>query len=606
MSRIAGYAGQVFAQDNLYQMLRTMDHHANTVYGHFADDLTGLSHFTISSKAQSHGQPITDDSGRYVIVMCGEIYNFRALNAQFQLPVKTGTAAECLLELFVKDGISSLSHIRGVYAAAIWDKLGRKLWVFRDRAGVMPMYYAFDEGQLVFASEFRAIRSLVVEPQIDKRAVHNFLLLGFLPSGQTLVQGIHKLPPGHCLEYFQGKIQVKPYWKPDIFAEADPHDMNMDIAVVKLEKILQQVMARYVDRKSPVQVYLSGSVESAMLVAAMQKYLRRPVHTVSAGTGTKEEFMRSDAGKAVSGMDIRHVHLQLSTAQSGEWQQAMCKVYDEPLADPRAMHSVAVASALRERGGTILTAEGGNELFHGYGRYFWPERIRAWSGYWKVMYPLLSWLPWDALHRVNRLMQYPARDNLLVHTFSAEQGFFSAEELRNWGFEQGQDEVLPVISVDLMMKRRSANDLQAFWDFKYYLPDDLLYRLDRTAHYYDLNIRYPLLDHTLVEFVLNLSEKLKHHKRKQKLLLQQMQLHYNPALKTRHWAEPPRLIPFGVLEEFMHKNSTGELISAVQPHVPGNMLPALEKMVRETSRGSLLHRQRLYTLYCLNEYLKSL
>lgn len=582
-----------------------MDSQGQSVYGHFADDLTGLAHFALNSSGNTIGQPITDDSGRFVMVFCGEIYNFEALRNQFPFNLRTGAAGELLLEIFVREGISGLSHIHGAFACAIWDKLGRRLWVFRDRAGIKPLYYGFDEGQLVFASELRAVKSLVLEPKINRQAVYQYFMLGFIPAPLSIAEGIMKLPAGHYMEYFNHTLKIRPYWNPDVFAEADPHEMNMDIAAVKLEKILQNTVKSYTTRKLPQHLYLSESVESAILVLAAKKQNNRQTQTVSVSLQNDQSGYKEHINQLAKTIGTIHRHEEIKQDDLTDLLNSIDKIYDEPLADPLVLQTTAVTKLLSGKYGSILTAEGGNELFHGYGRYIWPERIKNFSNYWKLFYPLIGWLKNNRVERLNQLFQYRKTDDLLLHTFSNEQGQFNFQQMDRFAFADFNPKLLPVLSTSLLSKRRSENEFQAFWDLKYYMPDSMMMKLDRAAHNHDINVSFPLLDHTLVEFVLNLSAGLKHHGRKSKLLLKQVLFQHLPE---KHFSKIPksaRLLPFETLDIHLETTKPEDFVSALSEFISDKMFEEVKVMITEHKKGLTIHKQRLYSLYRLNAYLQN-
>lgn len=582
-----------------------MDSNGQSVYGHFADDLTGLAHFALTNSGNTIGQPITDDSGRYVMVFSGEIYNFKALQIQFPLNLRTGSAAELLLEIFVRDGVSGLSHVHGAFAFAIWDKLGRRLWVFRDRTGIKPLYYGFDEGQLVFASELRAVKNLVLEPKVNKQALYQYLLMGFVPAPLSIADGIYKLPAGHYLEYHKHTIKTGAYWKADLFAEADPHEINMDIAAVKLEKILQSTVNKYTDRKKPFKIYLTHSIESALLAHAAKKQNSRQVDTISVSTGSEASPYAQYLKSLAEAIGTNHTHLQLNPEELSEMLEQIDNVYDEPLADPSIVHTMAVTKMLAQKYGNILSAEGGNELFHGYGRYFWPERIKTFSGYWKAIYPLIGWLKLPRVEFFNQMLQYRKTDDLLLHTFSNEQGLFNFQQLEKFGLSDFDKAQLPGLSKSLLSKKRSENEFQAFWDLKYYLPDHMLMKLDRAAFYHDININFPLLDHILTEFVLNLSAGLKHHGSRNKLLLRQVVFQHIPE---KHFKKSPafeRLMPYKVMDHHLQTVKPEDFVRELSAYLPAAAMQEIKGMIEENLKGNAIHKQRLYSLYRLNNYLKS-
>lgn len=462
------------------------------------------------------------------MVYNGEVYNFRELAKKYDIQPQTTGDSEIILECFAKVGISCVQDFNGMFAIAIWDTLDKKLYLIRDRLGIKPIYYYIDDSQFIFASELKSIYSLPVSKEINPAAISDFLYLGYIPGEATIYKHAHKIKAGYYGIYHQGKLKTHPYWQPE---EKISSSLLSDEAVAKkqLKELLETSVQYCMISDVPVGIFLSGGTDSSVVAAIAQKSSSVPVKTFSIGFSEKKyneaEFARSVANYIKSD----HQEFMVTEAHALELVDKLTGIYDEPYADASAIPTLMVSELARKQVTVALSGDGGDELFMGYGFYYWARRLQN---------PMLKALRWPiakALHtfggnrykRGSKLFEYPSEARRKSHIFSQEQYYFTEKEIK-------QLLVSPqAISLDeelsTMSRKLSVTEEQSIFDLKNYLPEELLVKTDRASMCHSLEVRVPLLDHRLVEFALNLSPDLKLQGNTGKYLLKQALYDYVPA-----------------------------------------------------------------------------
>lgn len=462
------------------------------------------------------------------MVYNGEVYNFRELIEKYKITPRTTGDSEIILECFAKAGINAVQDFNGMFAIAIWDTVDEKLWLIRDRLGIKPIYYYEDKEQLIFASELKSIYSLPVSKEINRAAISDFLYLGYIPGEETIYSNAHKIRPGYYGVYNKGKLETHPYWRPE---EKIGGTLLTDEPEAKkqLKSLLESSVEYCMISDVPVGIFLSGGTDSSVVAAIAQSVSSIPVKTFSIGFSEKK-YNESEFAKSVAGyIKSDHQEFMVTEQHALDLVDKLTGIYDEPYADSSAIPTLMVSELARKQVTVALSGDGGDELFMGYGFYYWARRLQN---------PLLKALRWPlakALHtfgdnrykRGSKLFEYPSEARRKSHIFSQEQYFFTEKEI-------GQLLVSPTgISLDedlLSVPRElSVTEQQTLFDLKNYLPEELLVKTDRASMCHSLEVRVPLLDHRLVEFALNLSPELKLRGNTGKYLLKQALYDYIPA-----------------------------------------------------------------------------
>lgn len=452
-------------------------------------------------------QPMISADGRYVIVFNGEIYNFRALRAHPDLAHvqwRTQGDTEVVLAAYAAWGKDCVVQFEGMFAFAIWDRELRELYAARDRLGVKPFYYSLRRDRLVFGSRPRAVRMADAAgvPSIDREAVCAYLDLGFFPAPSTALSNVRKLPPATRMVWRDGAVVHERYWSP---SDASMHRCGepVGLGLDALEQLVMNAVESRLVADVPVGAFLSGGIDSSVVVAAMARLRGGDVETYTIGFKDSESD-ESERAKAVARrLGVRNTCEIFSPADLLRLFPLFLKAFDEPFFDSSAFPVMAVSRLARRSVTVALSGDGGDELFGGYTYYQWMR----WFG------------------AVDRLGRWPRRT--LSHAltrFGGARGKMAggaiecSDPIARYAYLRGIRKDVPDVVDDEVRRsavggpdwirsaaasiRRDPRDL-GFWaevDKLLILPDDYLQKVDVASMAFSLEVREPLLSTALVEW----------------------------------------------------------------------------------------------------------
>ncbi len=523
MCGIAGFISNRDLHTNaelLHTMLERLRHRGPDAAGTYSDGNLMLGHrrLSIMDLSSAADQPMTSADGRFVIVFNGELYNYRELASRYGLKLRTTSDTEVLLELFARKQLSILPELNGMFAAAIWDTSEKKLYLFRDRIGKKPLYYMLtDEEEIFFASELKALRLVIPDETLNHQSVYNFLHLGYIPAPDTIYQHVYKLGSGQYAILDSSGFQVRCWY--------DPADSFTGKRVASEKESFQKLEALVTDSVSlrlmsdvPFGSFLSGGVDSSLVTAVAVEHYGQQFNTFSIGFENKKHDESLHAKDIAGFLKTNHTEFVISEKEARDHIELVMDHFDEPFSDSSALPVYLVSGLAGKQASMILSGDGGDELFMGYGAYTWAKRLEnpviRLAG--PAISPILNTFGADRMKRAAPL--FNPDHNRQSHIFSQEQYLFSQKELRY--LLKGQNINFPALKFP-ERARLSEREKQAYFDLKLYLPDDLLVKVDRMSMMNSLEVRCPLLDYRIVEFALNLPEKLKVGKGESKYLLKQ-------------------------------------------------------------------------------------
>lgn len=547
MCGITGYYAPEasYNRETLAAMTAALAHRGPDADGFFFDEQrkVGLGHrrLSIIDLSEAANQPMFSHNGRFAYVYNGEVYNYRDLSRQYAgiLPaLRTHSDTELILELFAALGEASLELLNGMFAFALYDTQQGQLTLVRDRIGIKPLYYYFDGKNLAFASEIKGLLGLPgINREVDHQALYDYLHLGYIPSDRSAFLHIRKLPQGHLLRFDGKQLQILPYWRPEQQIEATVL-RDEQAALAELERLMLSSVEYQMISDVPIGVFLSGGVDSSLITALACRVSPEKINTFSIGFQDKT-YDESGFARSVSKyLGTQHHELIVTERDALDLVDDLISVYDEPFADSSTLPTMLVSRMARQEVKVTLSGDGGDELFYGYGMYNWARRLNVpWvKRLRKPIAAALSLMP-ERLQRAALVLDYPGEEALVSHIFSQEQYFFSEKALSKLMVSP------PAGGADINRQFRlpEARQLdpvekQAFFDLKYYLPDDLLVKVDRASMFYSLETRVPFLDHRVVNFALNLDMGLKKHKSADKYLLKALLYRYVPP----HYFDRPK------------------------------------------------------------------
>lgn len=536
MCGISGFysLNQNFSREDLMRMSEQQKHRGPDADGIFIDDVCGLAHrrLSIIDLSEAANQPMTFN--RYVMVYNGEVYNYREIARNFEKPLHTQSDSEVILRLFAQKNVEAVYQFNGMFAIAIYDRAEQALYLLRDRIGIKPLYYFWNGEQFAFASELKALQALPqLNLKVNRKAISDFLHLGYIPSNQSIYQNVYKLPAGAWLKLKGEDLIEKKYWNlPEKVYDTDTQSklrmLNQEEEAKKqLRKLLESSINYRLISDVPLGVFLSGGIDSSTVTALAVQQSSQTVRTFSIGFEESKFNEAAYAKQVAQHLGTQHEELILSVERAKELIPKLLDIYDEPFADSSAVPTLLVSEMAKRQVSVALGGDGGDELFLGYGMYQWAERLQ--KPLWKSMRPALrggfGLIKNARYQKAQQMLDYPDARNPFSHIFSQEQFFFSKRELRLLlkEAEDPQQYLHPDIEREL-----SPMEKQAFFDLGAYLPDDLLTKVDRASMQHSLEARVPLLDHRIVEFALNLNPKLKYRKGESKYLLKQILYEFVP------------------------------------------------------------------------------
>jgi len=485
----------------------------------------GLGHRRLSIIDLASGaQPMMSDDGKVVVTYNGEIYNFMALRDELQqlgYQFRTHCDTEVIVYAWKAWGPRCVERFRGMFAFAIWDESNETLFLARDRLGIKPLYFTrLKNGWFAFASELKALQCHPeLSRDIDPKALEEYFAYGYIPDPKTIYKEVHKLAPGHRLLVRQNKqIQPEIYWD----VEFKP-DNNIDEEAAKqtlVEHLREAVDVRMIS-EVPLGAFLSGGVDSSAVVAMMARLKDEPVNACSISFGdpafNEVDFAREVAQRYQTKHRIKEVD-----PDDFSLVDKLAGLYDEPYADSSALPTYRVCELAREEVTVALSGDGGDENLAGYRRYRWQfyeEKMRGFLpsairrplfGTLGRLYPKLDWAPkilrakstFESLGRDSlegyfhsvSVMGDSLRGHLYSNKFKRElQGYHAVEVLRGHG-QKAPDHPLSKVQ---------------YLDLKTYLPGDILTKVDRASMAHSLEVRVPILDHHMVEWIATLPPGLK-------------------------------------------------------------------------------------------------
>ncbi len=557
MCGIAGFYSPKasYSEVDLKKMTDAISHRGPDADGYFMDDVVGLGHrrLSIIDLSDRANQPMISANDRYVIVYNGEVYNFSEISAKLQKDAgksafpkfKTSSDTEVLLESFSVRGVEFVNELNGMFAIAIYDKIEKSLYLFRDRMGIKPLYYYYDGENFAFASELKAITQLNNEYRLNHQALVSYLHVGYIPAPDSIYHNVKKLNSGTWMKISSEGIESRRYWNLRNKI-SDDVIKNKQQAMIRLSDLLISSVQYQLKSDVPFGVFLSGGIDSSLVTAQAVLLSSVKVNTFSIGFEENSHNESEYAEAVAKHLGTDHHEFMVSYNDAINLIESIITTYDEPFADSSAIPTMLVSKLARQYVKVTLSGEGGDELFMGYGAYKWANRLNNPFLHLakQPISQVLNQMP-SRFQRIAKMLEYNSESHIYGHIFSQEQYMFTEKELNNLftsQFKQQLDEYripsdisrLPGLQFPRFNPGSTSGrllnkmELQAMFDLEYYLQDDLLTKVDRASMRYSLETRVPYLDHRLVEFALNVSPDLKIKGGISKYILKQVLYQYIP------------------------------------------------------------------------------
>ena len=374
---MCGIAGQVrfdggrIAPELLQRMCAAIEHRGPDARGEFIADgvALGIQRLRVID-LETGDQPISNEDGTVVVVLNGEIYNYRELRDELESRghrFATNGDTETIVHLYEEHGKDCVRHLHGMFAFALWDARRRQLLIGRDRVGKKPLYYALDGGRLSFASELQALlEDETVSREVDLAAVDSYLAYGYVPAPATAFRAVGKLPPAHTLVWRDGRVDLDRYWSLDYGAKLA--GLSEDEACERIRSAVRAATRRRMVADVPLGAFLSGGIDSSTVVAAMAEASSSPVKTFSIGFDRQPFDELAHARRIAELFETEHHEFVVRPA-AVEVLPRIVRHHGEPFADSSAIPSYYLAEMTRRHVTVALNGDGGDEAFGGYSRY---------------------------------------------------------------------------------------------------------------------------------------------------------------------------------------------------------------------------------------------
>lgn len=533
---IVNFDGRPVQAPALRAMVDSLAHRGPDDYGvwlqrgpvHIGLGHTRLKIIDLSDAAK---QPMASDDGLTVIVFNGEIYNYRALRQQLQSQgcrFRTASDTEVILRLYEAEGERCVEKLDGMFAFAIWDGRRQQLFIARDRVGKKPLFYRSTRGSFIFGSEAKAVLSAQdAPPEVNTEVLPAFFLYGYAPTPQTFYRGIQKLPPGHTLSVLaDGSTRLSAYWDLPVAASGRELKAPESAAIERVRALTTDAVRKRLIADVPLGAFLSGGIDSSIIVGLMSRLTREPVRTFSIGFTGDARFNETSYARMVAA-HFGTTHTEFVVEPSAiEWIDRLVWHHDGPFADSSAIPTYLLSRLTRQHVTVALNGDGGDEVFAGYLRFYAavlcervPKSVRSGMRW-------LAGLPqWGGHRSLFRRMQKFAGSAALPfeERFSRWISVFY-EDLPDLFQDSKGAALIPQALTNLngcLTRAAASSDLTKllYLNLKTYLLDDLLVKMDRCSMAHGLETRSPFLDQALMEYVFSLPDSSKLRWGKTKVIL---------------------------------------------------------------------------------------
>ena len=561
-------------------------------------------------------QPMSNEDQSIWVVFNGEIYNFPALRRRLEgggHKFRSQSDTETIVHLYEDEGVDCFRHLNGMFGIAIWDSNRRRLVIGRDRLGQKPLVYRLESGRLLFASELKSLLEVPGVPRdVDAGALDQYLTYQYVPHPRTIFRGIRKLPPAHFGIYEDGKFTVQRYWDIDLNQQTD---MEFAEAGQCLSELLDSSVRMRMRSDVPLGAFLSGGVDSSLIVALMQRAADRPIETFSIGFPVAEYDETHFARRVAKYLGTEHHELEV-TPDAVDMLPRLVWHYDEPFADSSALPLWYVSQLTRRHVTVALSGDGGDELFAGYPRYravwlgsrlddsgllktllaagFWQRlpgsrqkslvrRFKRFSEFLSKS-PQRRYLEWIAIfHEARRVQLFS--DELLEQLPDEDPFEFLS---RAWGAAGERDPVTAASMADLTT----------------YLPCDILAKVDTASMAHSLECRQPFLDHRVVELAASLPLGFKFRGNRGKRILRDV---FGDLLPAEIFRRPK--MGFGVPLDhwFRHelRDMTHDVLLDQRAIERGYFRPEIvRQLIEQHEQGQFDHAYRLWALLILELWMR--
>lgn len=493
-------------------------------------------------------QPMHSDNKRISVVYNGEIYNFQELKKELaDYPFRSNCDTEVIIAAYLKWGISCIERFNGMFAIALYDRETQEVYLVRDRIGKKPLYYWYEDQNLVFASELKPIMKCPgFHGEIARGVLSRYLFQQYINAPESIYQNVYKLEPGAILRFSKGQIKIWKYWDiKDVYTKAQADQVcGYEEAKEQLKELLKKAVAVRMIADVPLGSFLSGGYDSSLVTAIAQEYSTEPVKTFSIGFH-EERYNEAKYARAVADhLGTNHTELYIDEQDMFDLVESIPRYYDEPFADSSQIATMMVSKLAREHVTVALSGDGGDEFFCGYNIYENVAQAQKLDVLGGMVHGICQLPGLKQAHLEDKL---PFRVRVIAGNREKESktqfgaGNYIVKARAMVG-ELPEGEALPVHY--LIESRYGVNNWQIrrmLLDMDTYLPGDILCKVDRASMKYSLEARCPILDTDVMEFSYRIPHQYKYAGGDKKHILKDIAYDYIP----RELLDRPK-VGFGV------------------------------------------------------------
>ena len=586
------------------------------VTGIFPGVALGFRRLSIIDLAGGH-QPMSNEDGSVWLVFNGEIYNYRELRRRLEgsgHTFRTDSDSETIVHLYEDLGVECFAHLNGMFSIAIWDRSKRQVVLARDRLGKKPLFYQWRDGQLLFGSELKALaRAPEFNHKLSPGAIDQFLTYQYVPHPNSIYESARKLPPGHAAVVTEAGVKVESYWRVDWRAEIE---ISEQAAAARLDELLRDSIRLRLRSDVPLGAFLSGGIDSSLIVALAQQELDQPLHTFSIGFNEADFDETRYARQVAAWVRTEHNEFKVTPDAVSVLDQLVWH-YDEPFGDSSAIPTWYLSQWTRQQVKVALSGDGGDELFAGYDRYraLW---LSQWFNRLIPAAPILGSRFVQSLPHSNRQRSFVRR----LQRFGEALNQPLARRYMNWlqifpermRAEMYRDEFLeqlpnedPYEFFEKAWRGVGDRDIvsrASLADLTTYLPCDLMTKVDIASMAHGLECRQPFLDYRLVEFAASLPASLKFRWGGGKRLLRRT---FERLLPRQIWTRKKMGfgVPLGSWFQNELRELTRERLLSTESRCHQFLRPdAIQVLVDQHMTGKVNHSYRMWNLLILESWLR--
>tara|TARA_B100001250_G_scaffold366737_1_gene348314 strand:- start:7878 stop:9734 length:1857 start_codon:yes stop_codon:yes gene_type:complete len=537
MCGIVGSVSKGYVSDKIIKhSLSEIKHRGpnNTDYSRYSSNNLGNIFFghtrlSILDLSNNGAQPMSDSDLNIHIVFNGEIYNFKEIRKELHkngYSFKSNSDTEVIISAYKEWGIRCVEKFIGMFSFAIFDQSIDKIYLVRDRLGIKPLYYFWDNINFAFSSELKGMLELpFFKKEIDQDSLSLYTNFQYIPAPFSIFKNTFKLNPGCYLEISENKIQEKRYWDANnFFFDKEINFDSDEDAINQLEKLIISSIDYRMISDVPIGSFLSGGIDSSLVSAVMQSLSKTPVETFSLGFNIEGYNEAPYAKNIANYLGTSHNELYVNSKQTKDIIPKLSTFYDEPYADSSAIPTMIISSLAKKKVTVVLSGDGGDELFGGYTRYQSFKKLNSIPSLFKpITAKSLQWIGKNnfRFQKAGSVLSWKEPGDAYA---SLSNAWYPGELNNILNFDFYEDNP----ANKYFKSKKSIEEQLMFADLHLYMVDDILTKVDRASMSVSLESRVPLIDHRIVEFALKLPLSYKIRSGKSKYILRKVLEKYVP------------------------------------------------------------------------------